>query len=43
MTLQELIQKHPVLDAEDFIQHANGGGWKHKNAQVDETVTITSD
>ena len=40
MTKKQLIEKFPYLVADDFSQHANGGGWKHKRSVVEDTAYL---
>ena len=40
MTREQLQQRHPNSNTADYIQHPNGGGWRHKTAIVPDTVTL---
>lgn len=40
MTKEQFQIKFAHLNADEYIQHSNGGGWKSKTSTVEETVFI---
>jgi len=40
MTIKQLKEKMPWIDTTEWVQHENGGGWKHKTAQVPAEVKV---
>ena len=43
MTINELKKRLPWIDVTEWINHSNGGGWKHKTAIVPESVAVPGD
>ena len=42
MTINELKIRLPWIDVTEWIEHSNGGGWKHKTATVPDSVSVSS-
>lgn len=40
MTINEIQKIYPWITEEEYTQHSNGGGWKHKTASVPASVHI---
>ena len=43
MTIEQLKEKMPWIDVTEWVEHPNGGGWKHKTARVPDTVNLPHD
>ena len=43
MTIEQLKEKMPWITADEWVQHPNGGGWKHKTARVPDDVKLPFD
>ena len=43
MTIEQLKEKMPWIDVTEWLQHSNGGGWKHRTAIVPDTVKVPRD
>jgi hypothetical protein len=42
-TLAEILFDNPGTQTSDWVQHANGGGWKMTNCTVDATASLDAD
>lgn len=40
MTIEQLKAKMPWIDVTDWVQHSNGGGWKHRTANIPDSVKL---